>query len=322
MSLKVENNKRNSPRAALFQTLKIVLPFVFGAICLYYIFIGFDWAEIGATLAKADLWFFLLSSVAATVLFWILRALRFRVLLPASQSNVSFFKLYLYTAIAIGLANFTPLGAAEAFKVELLRQHGVERLSGYAFFLVEKLLDLIALLLLALLGAWILLERSRAPQLFLIGGAAAAVLTAAAAVFFNSKIRRKIGFLQDLTQPSGKNLLIALFLTAASWATLAAGWKCVFKSVYVNLTMVETCSVMALTTVVSMISLVPGAIGIHEISIAVLLKQLGYTAAQAETAAIAIGIYSLVILGLAAIHLAILKAANLIGKPIFRRAAP
>lgn len=293
------------------RTAKIILPSLLAIICLYYIFTRFHWAEIWRILRSADVSTFLVSSISATLLFWLLRALRWAYLLRGEKIVVSFFKLYLYTAITLGFANFTPFQSGEAFKVEIFRKHGGRRLSGYVFFLFEKLLDLSVITLLSLIGAFTLFEFRLVENLqFMIIGLVIALVISAATVFFLAKRQEKIYSFRREALPNMRTLTVAVLLTLASWAAMILGWKYIFQSVNINLSMLQTAAVISLTTVIGILSLIPGAVGVSEVSVATFLSFLGYENSIAQTGAVMIGIYSLVILALTGIHLVILKGFN------------
>lgn len=295
-------------KSFLRRTAKIVLPAILGAVCLYFILVSFEWAAIWQTLQTIDVWLFLSSSIVSTLLFWLLRTVRWLIFLRGKPLDVSFFKLYLYTAVTIGFANFTPFQAGEALKVELFRKHGGERFSGYNYFFLEKFLDLAVVAALALVGVFVLFEFETGNRLqLLIAAFIGGLLILAAAVVFILRKSARRGF---GSAPDYKNLFYALAITVASWTTMIFGWKFIFQSAAIDLTLLQTASIVSLTTIIGIISFVPGAIGVSEISIAAMLSQIGYPEVQAQTGAVMIAIYSLVILVLTVLHLMILKAVN------------
>lgn len=287
---------------------KIILPLTLGAVCLYYILTVFAWAEIWRVLQTVNVPLFLTASIFATLIFWLLRAVRWMILLRGTNLEISFFKLYLYTAITIGFANFTPFQAGEAFKVELFRKYGGNRFSGYNYFVLEKLLDLATISALAVVGVSVLFEKTFGGQIqWLIAALIGGLLILSAIVVFILKRSARNG---EQIAPDYKNLAFALAVTLASWALMIAGWKLIFQSAAIDLSLLQTSAVVSLTTIVGIIIFVPGAIGVSEISIAILLAQLGYSTAIAQTGAVLIAIYSLVILLLTVFHLIILKIVN------------
>ncbi len=279
-------------------------------ICVYYIVKAFEWTAIWETLRTVNMPLFLASSVLTTLVFWFLRTLRWMVLLKDETLKISLSRLYLYTAITVGFANFTPFQSGEAFKVELFRQYGGERFSGYNYFFLEKLLDLAVIASLSVIGVFVLFEFANDNRLQLaIVCLIATLLILTLAIVLILKKRAASG---RGVAPKFVNLGGAFLLTLTSWAVMIFGWHLIFKSARIDLTLLQTSSVISLTTVISIVSFVPGAVGVSEISIAAIVSQLGYETIAAQTGAILIAIYSLVILILSFVHLLILKLLNFV----------
>jgi len=291
---------------------KFILPCLLGSLCLYYIIISFQWAEIWRILQHTDVLIFLVSSVLATLAFWLLRTARWAYLLRGERLDISFFKLYLYTAVTIGFANFTPFQSGEALKVEMFRKYGGSRLSGYTFFFFEKLLDLAVIALLSLTGIFTLFDFAfpKNTPLVIAGLATGLIISAAAIFFLARRWQAKIYAVRCEVLPDVQTFAAAFLFTLASWAAMITGWKYILQSVGINLNLLQTTSVVSLTTIVSIISLVPGAVGVSEVSIAALLSQIGYETSIAQSGAMLMGIYSLVILVLTIVHLVLLKTLN------------
>jgi uncharacterized membrane protein YbhN (UPF0104 family) len=302
----LNNATRSKKEIYLLRAAKIIVPLALGAICLYYILTGFQWTEIWQAIQKADVFLFLTSSILTTIIFWFLRTLRWSVLLKNEPLDVPFFKLYLYTAVTVGFANFTPFQSGEALKVELFRKYGGTRLSGYNYFFLEKILDLLVISTLSVFGIFYLFEfrLGNHIQLAIVGLIGFLIILTAAFIFAARKYREKLrNFQIDFNK-----LFYSFLLTLMSWTVMIVGWKFIFQSAAIDLTIFQTMSVISLTTVIGIISFIPGAIGVSEISIAALLSQLGYKTVTAQTGAMMIALYSLVILILSFVHLIILKA--------------
>lgn len=297
---------------SLRRAAKIILPCLLGIFCFYYVLVSFHWTEIWRILRRTDVPIFLVSSILATLAFWLLRAARWAYLLRGERLAISFFKLYLYTAVTVGFANFTPFQSGEALKVEIFRKYGGARLSGYTFFFFEKLLDLAVIALLSLIGVYNLFDNAFTKNMpLVIAGLAIGLTMAAAAMFFLARRwQSKIYAVRREVLPDVQTFAAAFLFTLASWAAMITGWKYILQSVGINLTVLQTTSVISLTTVVSIISLVPGAVGVSEVSIAALLSQIGYETSIAQSGAMLMGIYSLVILVLTVVHLVLLKTLN------------
>jgi len=98
---------------------------------------SFQWRAILAQLSPADpVWFFA-GGGASIIAYWLVRVFRWHVLLRSMHANARFLDLYLYSAIALSVAIFTPFQSGEVLKVELFKKRGnVGRLPGYSAFMV------------------------------------------------------------------------------------------------------------------------------------------------------------------------------------------
>lgn len=287
--------------------LKIIIPLFLGVCCLYYILTNFEWKEIWQILQTADIVTFIFSSIVTTLIFWLLRTFRWSILLQSENINISFGKLYLYTAVTVGFANFTPFQSGEALKVEMSRKDGGNRVAGYKFFLFEKLLDLVVIAFLALLGVFVLFGASinnYLPQA-IVGLIIISIILMIAVFFIFQRWRVETNLF-----PTSLVFIQSLVLTLASWVIMTLGWKLMFQSIAINISFLQTSAVIALTTIIGILSFVPGAIGVTEISVAALLTQLGFKHSITQAGAVLIGIYSLAILLLSVFHLIILKTVN------------
>ena len=302
----LDNVNRSKKEIYALRTAKIIVPLALGAICLYYILTAFQWAEIWQAIQKADIFLFLISSITTTLIFWFLRTLRWSVLLKNEPLDVPFFKLYLYTAVTVGFANFTPFQSGEALKVELFRKYGGTRLSGYNYFFLEKTLDLLVISTLAVFGIFYLFELHLGNHIQLAIVGLMLILTILTLLFIAASVKYRDKLRSFQIHYS--KFSYGFFLTIASWATMILGWKFIFQSTAIDLTIFQTMSVISLTTVIGIISFIPGAVGVSEISIAALLSQIGFEIVTAQTGAMMIALYSLVILALSVVHLIILKA--------------
>lgn len=294
----------------MLRAVKILIPAIVAAGCLYYLVAAFEWAEIWRVLRQIDLFAFLGAAICATVAFWILRALRWAVLLRASGWRVSFGKLYLYTAVTVGLANFAPLQIAEAIKIEIFRRAGNDARVGVQIFLIEKAFDLVSLAILATAGAWHLFGAAFGEIGLMWIVCAAILLTASAILIFNKSSAGLRRAASDLRRTNWKNRAIAFLLTAAAWWILICGWQLMFQSISIRLSPIQTTAVISLTAIAGIISLIPGAFGVTEIGTAALLSKIGYNQTVAQTGGVLIGLYSLIILILALLHWLILIAAK------------
>lgn len=293
--------------------IKLAIAVSVSLICLLYVVSIFDWREIWKSLQKADTIRFFLGTVLNLLAYFYLRSVRWYLLLKSENLNVPFLKLYLYNSVSIGLSTITPFQSGEAVKVEFLRNYGGKRLSGYTIFVLERLLDLLMVSGLAITGAFFGFDFGLPLYYFYLAAAAVIVLflTGVGIIFLLPSAR--IISLKELLRGKWREkwtILAAMILTAAAWLVIVFGWKNALASVSVEIDFLPSVSLVALTTLLAIISFVPGAVGVSEISISTILIKMGVASSSAQTGAIAIRGYALVILILTLLHWIILKATS------------
>lgn len=290
--------------------IKVFAAIVVGAVCLYYVANSFDWKQILESLRKANLFLFFSGSTATLLAFFFFRTVRWYFLLKSENLDVPFAKLYLYNSVSIGVSNVTPFQAGEAVKVELLRKYGVSRTTGYTIFFLEKLIDLATVVVMAILGVSFGFDFGVSQfYLYLFAFVFAAIFLVALKIIFSISSERlnpiKI-LLREKWQR--KQLLSAtIFFTVCSWATAVLGWKITLASVSIDINFLQSISLVSLTMLLAIISLVPGAVGVSEISITAILTKMGVASSLAQTGAIALRAYALTLLALALLHWVWLK---------------
>lgn len=251
--------------------------------------------------------------VIITILFfWLLRTIRWYILLKASDINVNFFYLYLVGSISIAFATITPFMSGEALKVELLKKTGdLERIPGYGIFITERILDLIIVLSLAVLST--ILGVSKFIGSEIIFSAAGLILVCLLIILIvirrispNNSLGR---FFQPFNQcvKNWKILVTVIFLTIGGWLFIIAGWYISFRSIYITISFLETTAVTTITTLLGIISLIPWSLGISEVSISSSLTYLKNDTPLAQAGALIVRVYGVVTLFTGFVHLLIWK---------------
>jgi len=275
------------------------------ALCVAYVVTSFRWAEIGALLAHAKGSQMLIGSTLAIVAYFWLRTARWVVLLRATGHAVPLASAFEFTAFAVGVAVLTPASAAEMLKVELLKRKLLaDRVSGYSAFAVERVLDGLVLVLIGAGGA-LQYGVLGGPRLTVVLAAACALALAALGAFMLG--RRRSGVQDAVSIFLGTFTLgyrvyaPVLGITVLGWLTVGLGWQACFSSLALEVSLPGTLTVMALSTVLSVLTFIPGGIGISEVSIAVLLEMLGEAPASAQAGSLVIRAFGLwvLVLGLA-----------------------
>ena len=269
--------------------------------------LDFRWREIGRTLSRMN-WHWLLVGGATCVLpYWFMRTLRLKLILRHAGVESRLQDLYLPNVVFATFALMTPFHAGEALKIESLRRQGiVGRSAGYGAFVFERLLDLCVVILIAVIC--LLLTARPGPGRWV--GPIAVALFALSVPALGAVMRRVASWarlapsLQQIAavaQPA--RLLPLAFLTGCGWLFVTLGWMASLRAIGVDLSLLQGMSLVSGMTLVNVLSFVPGAIGVSEVGTAAVLARFGYEPAAAQAGAIAVRMFTLVVFGLAAVHL-------------------
>jgi uncharacterized membrane protein YbhN (UPF0104 family) len=279
-----------------------------------YIALTFQWREAARLLAGADAAWFFLGGGAAIISYWIVRALRWRILMGGMQVRTRFLDLYLCSSVALSLSVLTPLQSGEALKVELLRKYGgLERAPGYSAFLLERVADLYVVVA---IGAVALLSSTLYCALLLVAVLIALPIVAYVALH-RVRLPGRLGeFVSHLQGGVGTPWALALLLatTFLGWAIVAFGWHASLYSLAIRLDFAQTLGLLSVITLATIASFIPGGLGIAEAGTAEMLKRYGVDAPLAQAGALALRGFSLLVIVLGLAHFALLRAR--------RRAAP
>jgi uncharacterized membrane protein YbhN (UPF0104 family) len=275
-----------------------------------YIATTFQWREVLKLLARANLAWFLLGSGTAILGYWVVRAFRWRYLMSGMQVKVGFLDLYLCSSVALSLSVLTPLQSGEALKVELLRKYGgFGRLPGYSAFALERVADLYVVIA---IGAVALLSPSGSVTRAALLLALFMALPIAAYVGLH-KIhwRGRAGeFVRHLQQGIGDPATLAVFLlsTFLSWGIVALGWQACLASLSIVLGFTDMLGLLSVVTLASILSFIPGGLGIAEAGITEFLIRYGVDAPRAQAGALMLRGFSILVILLGSVHLLLLRA--------------
>jgi len=289
------------------KALPILIAAAIFAVCTHYIVRTFQWPEIACILQNAKLAWLLVAGSGAIVLFWLLRSLRWRLLLRALRVRIGFPELYFCTALSLTLSTVTPLQSGEILKIEWVKRSGLmERARGYGSLLLERVLDAVAVSVIAAVGA----AYQSYPDLgqasfWIVLVALMAVAVLAARFLWKFPMRyAATGVLKPLSlQTYGVGtILMAAALTLCSWVAIAIGWQVCLMSISLSLGLEETLFMVAALSIIHVLSFIPGGLGIFEAGAAAFLLSFGQAAALAQTGAIILRFQLLLVLVLGALH--------------------
>lgn len=299
-------------RCSTLKVATLIIAIAFFIISVKYIAVNFRWANIVPILEHADLFYLIGGGATSIIIYWLLRTMRWFILLKNLNVQVSFFDIYMCSAVSLGFSIITPFQSGEALKVELLKKYGtIERMSGYSSFAVERAIDLFVVATMAtisilgifdiginksiLIYSWVVL-------LFLL-------MTSVMAVK-KFQIRGMVG---DFISRSGlcisnaQTLIMVIILTVCSWTMVAIGWQICLYSISVDIGLQKSLALTFIVSILNILSFIPGAVGISEASIAEVLMRFSQSPASAQAGALVLRLYGILALLLSVIHLIVWK---------------
>jgi len=282
------------------------------AASVWYIGRTFQWRELGQVLRDVNLTCLIVGGGASIVVYWMIRTLRWHILLRRTDTHVPLLDLHMCTAVSLSFALFTPLQSGEMLKIELLKKYGmIQRSPGYGSFLVERVLDLAALLTMACVSLLTSLNilPNRTYAYYFLGGL---VLVCVAGLIALTKLRlkgRPQQLLAYMRQCMGDvpTLTLVMAITCVSWASVAFSWQVFLYSGGIHLGFAKTVALMSIVALISILSLIPGGLGISEAGSSQLLIHFGVAEAAAQAGSLVLRSYSLMAIALGIGHLGLWK---------------
>lgn len=275
-----------------------------------YIAATFRWRAVLDLLSTARPAWLLLGGSAAIVGYWVMRAFRWGYLMRGMQSRPGFLDLYLCSSVALSLSVFTPLQSGEALKVELLRKYGSgARLPGYSAFLIERVADLYVVVA---MGVIAFASPSRSGSHGVLFALLFLVLPIAA-FFALHRIRLGGSFGEFVAHLQGgvgsaSKLLVLLASTFLGWIIVALGWQACLFSLPIRLDFLELLGLVSIVTLASILSFIPGGLGIADASAAELMIRHGVEVPLAQAGALILRSFSILVIVLGIVHLLLLRA--------------
>ncbi|MEL7213749.1 MAG: lysylphosphatidylglycerol synthase domain-containing protein [Pseudomonadota bacterium] len=269
--------------------------FLAAAVCAVVAIVGYYIIDLSVVLdfvQTFEPWPFLFYAWVSIIVSYLFKTARFAVYLrkEISLDAMGFFRLFSTSNVIFAIASFTPGQIGDILKLEYIRaERRIDRGRLYAIFVQEKILDLIALsavviIAVKLRGFDFFAELNATYALIAFAVFAALMGGTAVAVFMSARIRALFYRLKALIDPGA--LPAAIPLTAAFWFAVIWGWKEVWATHDLNFTYFETFFAIAGSTLISIVSLIPGAVGVSEVSTTAALMLFGADADDALVASL------------------------------------
>lgn len=275
----------------------------------------FDWRTLLANF-RIDPWIVLAGVLPLVMINFAIRGWRYQSLMAIQGQPVPFYRAYVTAVTFIGLGTLTPFQAAEALRVETQdRTTGHGRAIGYGLFLLERMLDFTLLLAFAGIALLTMTSNGRAlPAGFAwaAGIALVALFFCALAAYLWFKPARRLGLaLLMVLRATQPQMLAKLGLaTLASWLVTAGAWWLSLRAGGLDVPFFTGFACMAVVTPVNILSMIPGSIGVSELTTATFLSISGLSPVQAQTGAIALRLLGLLVTTTALLHIPLLESGS------------
>jgi len=289
-----------------------LLPLLIGLAACTWALLMFDWQVVGAAFLRFDLLYFLAIGVPVGMLIFIVRSLRWVAVAGLSFRPAALWRAHLQTALAIATAAATPLQAGEALKLKMARDDtGADWASLGAAFALERLADVATLFAIGALGFGL---RGASGIWLTLAALGVAVLVAFAPVGlrwlavlplprhrWSARIASSLAPLAAY-RPSAARMVVLGICTAAKWLGVVVLWQAVFVSAGISLPLADCAVAVMLVTVSVTISMVPGGIGVAEVSTRAVLIWLGVEPGLADAGAVMLRLLTPLIIGIGLLH--------------------
>lgn len=281
------------------------------AVSAWYLAERFQWQAAFGHLLRTDFIRLIILVWAIHFAYICVRTWRWSVLVRQVNPQVSLVDLYWITAVSVSLAILTPGQLGEALKIELLSRRGVlGRLPGLGAFALERIMDVVVLAGIGMVG---LMFGSRLPESYPSLGIVVGLLTLIGGLALYLLFRAQQGgslirWLEQIRDGSGSPtawLKIGL-LSMLGWFLIGLGWQIALYAVDIRLSLTEVMWLLALITYGTLLSLIPGGLGVAEVLTVEVLKNMGVDTIAAQAGALVLRAYGLILILYGVTHLLLL----------------
>lgn len=292
-------------RAKLLTILLAMAVFIASA---WYIAQGFEWHAAFQYLRGTDFLELILWIWVAHLAYICVRTWRWRILIKNINPDVTFMDLYMVTAITVSLAILTPGQLGEALKVELLRRRGlVSRLAGFGSFALERIMDMVVLCCMCLVGLVFGsgLEDSHPGFGIGVGGLTLGALLSLYLLMRFQPGGRVARWLAEFRNGGGSSAawLKTAALTLVAWILIGIAWKISLLAIDISLSLPEIIWLISLVTLGTLLSFIPGGLGVAEVLTVEALMSTGVDPIPAQAGALILRAYAMIVVSYGATHL-------------------
>ncbi len=280
-------------------------PWLLGAAALGYAARSYDWAAVLPVVARIPTGRFLVLETLLILGVFAACAWRWAVVTGLALRGEAALRVFMYTSVSVAIGQVTPLQLGEALKIRFARSNGLPIRRSTASMIVERIVDLAVVFDLA--GVGLLRRCGVSPD----WTGLAALVPPVALLCLPDLLERLRGRFTPLARLASfggpgriiepSRLALLIILTAVKWIATALSWQVALSCVGCWVDLADCLLTIATVSTLTMLSMVPGGLGVQDLSLAAMLTALGNPSdvAQAGSIAVRMLLPLMIVLGLA-----------------------
>ncbi|WP_326491528.1 lysylphosphatidylglycerol synthase transmembrane domain-containing protein [Neorhizobium galegae] len=266
----------------------------------------FDWRKMAVILPTVPVGWLLCMMSIVTILVFAVCAARWIAISRLPWISPVIGRVYCYVAFVIGASIVTPLQLGEVLKVKFAHESGINIGNSTFNVALERILDLATIAAMGVSGLIYVRSGSAFLSLlalilmFSVGLAIPLALQAYVRRLADTSLGQRMKVISGRPIPTSR-LAIFGVTTILKWGLTLAAWLLILSAVDVNLTIGQGSLLVGSVTAISILSMIPGGLGVQEISVRAILVGMNVEPGHAEAAAIVLRLFTpvMVVLGLA-----------------------
>jgi uncharacterized membrane protein YbhN (UPF0104 family) len=273
--------------------------------CVWWTLRLFDWRSIAEAVRHLRFLEFVPLSFAITAAIFIIRGIRWLTVLGISFSRHRLWQSICANGAAVGIASITPFQLGEVIKLRMIPDHhGSAWRVGVSAFFVERALDLSGVCGIGLCGLFLHAGRPWMASIAMLAPLWSSQLLPLFAPLTH-KLPARIQPYAELLNHRRRVAMTGV-LTTALWLLYTALWWVAVDAIRVHLDFGQICLLLGSVMLAVVASMTPGGLGVAELGTRGVLIWLGKSHAEADSAAIALRLLTLVLMSSGGLSLALL----------------
>ncbi|MCA2371565.1 flippase-like domain-containing protein [Agrobacterium genomosp. 3 str. CIP 111-78] len=268
----------------------------------------FDWRNMLVLLPTLPVGWLLLVMASGTILVFATSAARWIAINQLSWEARTIKRVYCYVALAMAASLVTPFQLGELLKIRFAQESGLKLGNSAVNLALERIADLFTICALGVAGliyiqtGFFSLAIATLFSITLFGIFTPLMLQGFIAWLGDTSFGSRLKSLAGPPLPL-RNLVLVGVMTFLKWGLTLALWMLIIRLANVDISFWQGSFLLGAVAAISILSMIPGGIGVQEFSVRTMLVGMGIEPLHAETAAIVLRFLTPVMVLIAAAHL-------------------